>query len=120
MSPDGGGSPEGELAAALAENFGRLEAFKNQLSQATNTVQGSGWGVLAWDPLGQRLLVEQVYDHHENIGSGAIPLLVLDAWEHAYYLQYKNLRADYVTAFWNIVNWSDVASRFAGVRGFSI
>ena len=113
LSPDGGGSPEGELAAAIDESFGSFDGFKKHLTQATNTVQGSGWGVLAWDPVGGGLIVEQVYDHHANVGQGAVPLLVIDIWEHAFYLQYKNLKADYVTAVWNLVNWPDVAARFA-------
>ena len=73
-------------------------------------MQGSGWGALTWEPLGQRLIVEQVYDHQSNVGQGAPPLLVLDMWEHAYYLQYRNVKADWVKAFWEIVNWPDVAS----------
>jgi Fe-Mn family superoxide dismutase len=120
LSPDGGDKPDGDLGAALDEHFGSFDAFKAQLTQATATVQGSGWGVLAWEPLGQRLLVEQVYDHHGNVGQGSVPVLVFDAWEHAYYLQYKNVRADFVTALWNIVNWADVASRFAQAHGISI
>lgn len=113
LSPGGGDKPEGELADAIVENFGSFDGFKGQLTAATTTVQGSGWGVLAYDPMGARLFVEQVYDHQGNIGQSAAPLLVFDAWEHAFYLQYKNVKADYVTAFWNIVNWSDVAERFA-------
>jgi Fe-Mn family superoxide dismutase len=120
LSPDGGDKPDGDLGAALDEHFGSFDAFKAQLTQATATVQGSGWGVLAWEPLGQRLLVEQVYDHHGNVGQGSVPLLVFDAWEHAYYLQYKNVRADFVTALWKIVNWADVASRFAQAHALSI
>jgi Fe-Mn family superoxide dismutase len=120
LTPDAGERPTGDLSSAIDEHFGSFDGFKNQLTQATTTVQGSGWGVLVWEPLGQRLLVEQVYDHHGNVGNGSVPLLVLDAWEHAYYLQYKNVRADYVAALWNIVHWDDVAERFAGARGFSI
>ena len=75
-------------------------------------MQGSGWGALAWEPLGQRLFVEQIYDHQGNVGQSGQHLLVIDAWEHAYYLQYKNVRPDYVKAIWNIVNWDDVAARF--------
>jgi len=120
MSPDGGGQPEGELAAAITESFGSFDAFKAQLTAASTTIQGSGWGALAWEPLGQYLVVEQVYDHQGNIGNGALPLLVIDAWEHAFYLQYKNVKADWVTAFWNIVNWPDVAARFAAAKGVSI
>jgi Fe-Mn family superoxide dismutase len=120
LSPDGGDRPDGELAAAVDEHFGSFDAFQAQLTQATTTIQGSGWGALAWEPLGQRLLVEQVYDHHGNVGNGSIPLLVFDAWEHAFYLQYKNVKADFVAALWKIVNWPDVAERFARARGVSI
>ena len=89
-----------------------------QLTTATASVQGPGWGVLAWEPLGRRLIVQQVYDHHGNAGQASIPLLVFDAWEHAYYLQYRNVRPDYVARLWNIVNWPDVAARYqAAVSG---
>jgi Fe-Mn family superoxide dismutase len=108
--------PDGELEAAITEHFGSFEAFAGQLSTATKGVQGSGWGVLAWEPLSQRLIVEQVYDHHGNVGQGSTPILVFDAWEHAYYLQYKNVRPDYVDRLWNLVNWSDVTKRFDAAR----
>lgn len=116
LSPDGGGEPAGELIAAVKEGFGSLEHFKNQMTQAALNVQGSGWGALTWEPLGQRLIIEQIYDHQSNVGQGAPPLLVLDMWEHAYYLQYKNVKADWVDAFWKIVNWPDVAARFERAR----
>jgi superoxide dismutase, Fe-Mn family len=76
-------------------------------------VQGSGWGALSWEPLGERLFIEQIYDHQGNVGQGGVPLLVIDAWEHAYYLQYENRRPDYVKAIWNVLDWTDVARRFA-------
>ena len=120
LSPDGGGKPQGELAAAVEHFFGDFEAFKAQLAAATTTVQGSGWGALAWEPTGKRLIVGQIHDHQGNVGNGSEPLLVIDAWEHAYYLQYKNVRADYVDAVWEIVNWPDVAERFARVRQFTL
>jgi Fe-Mn family superoxide dismutase len=116
LSPDGGDKPEGDLGSTIDEHFGSFEAFRAQLTSATTTIQGSGWGVLAWEPLGQRLIIEQVYDHQGNTGQGAVPLLVFDAWEHAFYLQYKNVKADYVDALWNIVNWTDVAQRLATSR----
>jgi Fe-Mn family superoxide dismutase len=116
MSPDGGGKPEGELESAIDEFFGSFDGFKSQLTEATTTVQGSGWGALMWDPLGQRLYTAQIHDHQDNIGQGSTPLLVIDIWEHAFYLQYKNVKADYVEAFWNIVNWNDVAQRLKKVR----
>ncbi len=117
LSPDGGDRPVGELAAAIDEHFSSFDAFKKQLTQATSTVQGSGWGALSWEPLGERLFIEQIYDHQGNVGQGGVPLLVLDAWEHAYYLQYENRRPDYVNAIWNVIDWSDVASRFARAQG---
>jgi superoxide dismutase, Fe-Mn family len=116
LSPDGGEKPTGELAAAIDDNFGSFDQFKDHLSQATTTVQGSGWGSLAWDTFGEKLYIEQIYDHQGNVGQSGSPLLVLDAWEHAYYLQYLNVRADYVKAMWNIVNWDDVATRFEQAR----
>lgn len=112
MSPDGGGRPEGELASAIDEYFGSFDAFKGQLTAATTLVQGSGWGVLSYEPLSKRLIVEQVYDHHGNVAQGSTPLLAFDAWEHAYYLQYRNVRPDFVAAMWNVVNWQDVAARY--------
>ena len=120
MSPDGGGKPEGELAAAIDDSFGSFEGFRNQLNAAALNVQGSGWGALAWEPLGQRLIVEQIYDHQNNVSQGAPPLLVLDMWEHAFYLQYKNVKADWVDAFWNIVNWPDVGQRLEKARGVKV
>jgi Fe-Mn family superoxide dismutase len=120
MSPDGGGKPEGDLAAAIEDSLGTYDGFKEQLSQAATNVQGSGWGALAWEPMSQRLVVEQVYDHQGNIGNGTVPLLVLDMWEHAYYLDYKNVKADWVKAFWEIVAWGDVEMRFERVRGLRL
>lgn len=113
MSPNGGGRPEGELAAAIDESFGSFDGFHGQLTSATTLVQGSGWGVLSYEPLSKRLIVEQVYDHHGNVAQGSVPLLAFDAWEHAYYLQYRNVRPDFVAAMWNVVNWEDVAARYA-------
>ena len=116
LSPEGGDRPEGDVAAAIDDFFGSFDKFKAQLSQATTTVQGSGWGALSWEPLGERLFIEQIYDHQGNVGQGGVPLLVLDAWEHAYYLQYENRRGDYVAAIWNVINWADVAQRFDHAR----
>lgn len=113
LSSDGGGEPDGALAEAIGVHFGDFAAFKAQMTQAAVGVQGSGWSSLSWDPLGGRLVVEQIENHQHNTVQGATPLLVVDAWEHAYYLQYENRRADYAGAIWNIVNWPDVAKRFA-------
>ena len=110
-----GGEPTGELAAALAEYFGSIDAFKKHFSAAAIGIQGSGWAYLAWDALGNRMIIGQLYDQQGNLAMGNIPLLVLDMWEHAFYLDYQNVKADYVNAFWNIVNWEDVAKRFGSV-----
>ncbi len=122
LSGDGGDKPDGALASAIDADFGSFDGFKGQLTQATATTQGSGWGVLSYDSLGKRLTVQQVYDHQGNVGIGTTPLLVFDAWEHAFYLQYKNVKPDYVNALWNIVNWADVAARYDAVSkaGISI
>ena len=116
LSPEGGERPEGELAAALDEYFGSFEKFQAHFTATAMGVQGSGWAVLAWDALGQRANVVQLFDQQGNLPAGTVPLLVLDVWEHAYYLDYLNVRADYVSAFWNIANWADVAKRFDAAR----
>jgi Fe-Mn family superoxide dismutase len=116
MSPDGGGAPDGELAAAIDDAFGSVDDLKAQLSEATKSVQGSGWGALAWEPLAGRLIVEQVYDHQSNIGQGSDPILVIDAWEHAFYLQYLNDKAAWVDAFWEVADWQSAAARFDAVQ----
>ena len=77
----------------------------------------SGWAALVWEPVGKRLLITQIYDHQSNLAQAGVPLMVLDAWEHAYYLQYENRRPDYVTAIWNVIDWTDVTARFEDARG---
>ncbi|QIK61914.1 superoxide dismutase [Leucobacter viscericola] len=116
LSPEGGERPEGELAAAIDEYFGDFEKFQAHFTATAMGVQGSGWAVLAWDALGQRANVVQLFDQQGNLPAGTVPLLMLDVWEHAYYLDYLNVRADYVKAFWNIANWQDVAKRFEAAR----
>lgn len=116
MGPDGGGEPEGELAAAIAENFGSFAAFKKHFSAAATGLQGSGWAVLAWDSISSRLVIFQLFDQQGNVPVGVTPLLMLDMWEHAFYLDYLNVKADYVKAWWNVVNWENVSSRFANAE----
>jgi superoxide dismutase, Fe-Mn family len=120
LNGDGGGKPQGELAAAIDDTFGSFDDFRAQLSEATTTVQGSGWGALAWEPLAGRLIVEQVYDHEGNVGQGSAPLLVIDAWEHAYYLQYQNDKEAWVDAFWEVVDWEQAARRFDQARSVQL
>ena len=119
MSPNGGGRPEGELASALDEFFGSFDAFQAQFNENAKAIQGAGWSVLAWDQLGKRLNVLQLQDQQGNIPLNQTSILQLDMWEHAYYLQYKNVKADYVTSWWNVVNWADVAKRLAQARAAS-
>jgi superoxide dismutase, Fe-Mn family len=116
MSPDGGDKPDGELAAAIDEHFGSFDGFRKHFTANALGVQGSGWSVLAWEPLGQHLVLQQVYDHQANITPGMVPLLLLDMWEHAFYLQYRNVKPDYVKAWWNVVNWADAAERLEKAR----
>jgi superoxide dismutase, Fe-Mn family len=111
LNPDGGGQPEGELGSAIEEHFGGFDAFRSQFTNVVSTVQGSGWAALTWEPFGRRLVVEQIQDHHSNTIQAGVPILVMDAWEHAYYLQYENRRGDYATAMWNVIDWIDVSER---------
>ncbi|MFW0155944.1 superoxide dismutase [Rothia sp. P6271] len=113
LSPEGGDKPTGELAAAIDEFFGSFDGFRNHFTNVATTIQGSGWAILAWDTVGERLIIEQLYDQQGNISVGLIPLLQLDMWEHAFYLDYQNVKGEYVNAFWNIVNWADVQDRFS-------
>ena len=112
MSPDGGGAPEGEVAAAIDEFFGSFDGFQKQFNEAATGIQGSGWAVLSWDAIGEQLIIQQLFDQQSNTAQGTVPLFQLDMWEHAFYLQYKNVKADYVKAFWNVVNWEDVQKRY--------
>ena len=116
MSPDGGGQPEGEVAAAITEYFGGFEKFQAHFNANANAIQGSGWSIWAWDTIAQRPHIMQLFDQQGNIPVGQIPLLQLDMWEHAFYLQYENVKADYVKAWWNVVNWQDVSSRLERAR----
>ncbi|MEO7007417.1 MAG: superoxide dismutase [Terrimesophilobacter sp.] len=116
LSPDGGDKPTGELAAAIDDNFGSFDKFVAHFSAAAAGIQGSGWGALVWDSLGGKLLVQQYYDHQNNFVSGSVPLLLLDMWEHAFYLDYLNVKTEYIKAFWNIANWANVQQRFDAAR----
>jgi len=117
LAPANSDRPEGELAAAINEFFGSFEAFQAHFNASAMGIQGSGWSFLAWDVLGQRLIIEQLYDQQGNVVPSSVPLLMLDMWEHAFYLDYQNVKGDYVKAFWNIINWADVQARFEAARG---
>ena len=116
LSPDGGDKPTGDLASAIDDQFGSFDKFAAHFTAVAMGVQGSGWAVLAYDSIGQKLIIVQFFDQQGNLPAGIVPILMLDVWEHAYYLDYKNVRADYVKAFWNIVNWANVQQRFDVAR----
>jgi len=116
LSPDGGDRPVGDLATAIDEHFGSFDAFQKHFAAAAVGIQGSGWAVLAWDSVGQKLIVFQLYDHQGNLPLGVVPIVLLDMWEHAFYLDYVNVKGDYVKAWWNIVNWADAAERLSRAR----
>jgi len=110
LSPKGG-EPEGKLKEILEKEFGSIERFKQEFSEAAKSTEGSGWAVLAYDKKSQKPVIMQIEKHSNNHIPEMPLLLVLDVWEHAYYLDYKNARPKFVEAFWNIVNWKIVAER---------
>jgi len=116
LSPEGGDKPTGELAAAIDEFFGSFDQFRAHFTAAALGIQGSGWAVLAYEPIGGNLVIEQFYDQQNGVPVATIPLFQLDMWEHAFYLDYQNVKADYVKAIWDIVNWADVQARFEAAR----
>lgn len=115
LSSNGGGTPSSAIADEINKEFGEYETFKKQFSAAAVAVEGSGWAVLAWNPLFHKLVILQVEKHQNLTQWGVAPLLILDVWEHAYYLKYQNKRAAFVNAWWNIVNWKEVDNRFAKI-----
>jgi len=116
MSPHGGGVPQGELAQQIIRDFGSIESFRRHFSQAAEKVEGGGWAILVWSPRAQHLEILQA-EKHQNLSQwDVIPLLVLDVWEHAYYLSYRNDRARYIQAWWNVVNWPHVQDRYLQAR----
>jgi Fe-Mn family superoxide dismutase len=112
MKKDGGGEPQGSLASAINRDLGGFQMFQRQMSEVAATIMGSGWAALVWEPIGQRLLITQIYDHQSNLAQSGVPLMVLDAWEHAYYLQYQNRKEEFFKAVWKLWNWKDVGARF--------
>lgn len=112
MSPYGGGKPEGALLEAIERDFGSYEAFKEQFSKAAENVEGGGWAILVWSPRSHRLEILTA-EKHQNLSQwDVVPLLVLDVWEHAYYLKHQNQRAKYIEDWWNVVYWPEVSYRY--------
>ena len=117
LSPEGGDKPDGDLGAAIDDQYGSFDTFRAQFEATALGIQGSGWAIAAWDTLGQKLVMGQLYDHQSNLSPTLIPVVLLDMWEHAFYLDYLNVKGDYVKAFWSIVNWADAQERFAAATG---
>jgi superoxide dismutase, Fe-Mn family len=112
MSPQGGGRPKGALSAEINRTFGSFDQFKRHYSEAAKNVEAVGWAILVWAPRSHRLEILQA-EKHQNLSQwDVIPLLVLDVWEHSYYLQYENNRGKYVDNWWNVVNWNEVEKRY--------
>ncbi|WP_246055232.1 superoxide dismutase [Pseudalkalibacillus caeni] len=112
MSPEGGGEPKGDLMQEIERSFGSFKMFKDHFSEAAKKVEAVGWSILVWSPRSHRLEILQA-EKHQNLSQwDVIPLLPLDVWEHAYYLQYENNRGKYVDNWWNIVNWKEVEKRY--------
>jgi len=116
MAPGGTGVPDA-FARAVRRDFGSLDAMTAQFAAATKGVEASGWGVLAYEPLGAKLVILQAEKHQNLAVWGVVPLLVCDVWEHAYYLQYQNRRGDWVDAFLKLANWEFAANRYAAATG---
>ncbi len=112
----GGGDPAGLLAGQIAKDFGSIEAFKTQFSAASISVEANGWCALHYRPADDRLLVLQIENHQNLTPWDVIPLMVIDVWEHAYYLKYQNRRGDYVEAWWDVVNWPRVSANLEAAR----
>jgi Fe-Mn family superoxide dismutase len=112
MKPNGGGEPGGSLADAINSSFGSFSEFKEKFSSTTVLIQGSGWGWLVYNPVNKKVEYKSMPNQTSPRTEGLIPLLGCDVWEHAYYLKYQNRRADYVEAFWSVVNWQEVEKRY--------
>ncbi|QIZ09913.1 superoxide dismutase [Priestia megaterium] len=114
LSPNGGGAPTGELADAISSKFGSFESFKEEFAKAATTRFGSGWAWLSVS--GGELEVSSTPNQDSPIMEGKTPILGLDVWEHAYYLKYQNKRPDYISSFWNVVNWDEVSKRYSQAK----
>ncbi len=120
LMPKGGDMPTGDFLAAIERDFKGFNRFRRQLTEVASSIMGSGWAALVWEPIGKRLLITQIYDHQSNLAQAGVPLMVIDAWEHAYYLQYQNRKMDFFEAVWNVWNWEDIAVRYASALELDI
>ena len=113
LVPKGDGAPHGDFAAAIDNDFAGFQRFRKQLTEVASSIMGSGWAALVWEPIGKRLLITQIYDHQSNLAQAGVPLMVVDAWEHAYYLQYENRKTEFFEAVWHLWSWEDISARYA-------
>ncbi|MHB8877553.1 MAG: superoxide dismutase [Myxococcaceae bacterium] len=116
LAPDGGDRPAGELAAAIDFDFGSFERFRQMLVQTAMAIRGSGWAALAWDPLGKRLQTVQIKDHQLGLVQGTALLMLVDAWEHAYFAQYRADKRKYFESLFKLWDWDDITERFERAR----
>jgi superoxide dismutase, Fe-Mn family len=112
LTPSGGGQPTGALRSQVDKDFGSMRGFKGQMNAVAGSIMGAGWAALVWEPDAQRLLITQIHDHQSNTVQDGMLLLVMDAWEHAYYLQYENRKGEFFEALWNLWHWADIGARF--------
>jgi Fe-Mn family superoxide dismutase len=116
MKANGGGTPGGAISDAIDKSFGNFSDFKEQFSKNTGAIQGSGWGWLVYNPKSKKVEYKAMPNQTSPRTENLVPLLGLDVWEHAYYLKYQNKRPDYITAWWNVINWDEVESRFSAAK----
>ena len=116
MKPNGGGEPGGSVADAINSSFGGFATFKEKFTKDTGAIQGSGWGWLVYNPQNKKVEFTTMPNQTSPRTKGLVPLLGLDVWEHAYYLKYQNRRPDYITAWWNVVNWDEVDQRLSKAK----
>jgi Fe-Mn family superoxide dismutase len=120
LKPRAGDRPAGELAELITRDFGSFEGFQAQLTEVASTIMGSGWAALIYEPIAKRLVICQIYDHQSNLSQSGVALMVIDAWEHAYYLQYKNAKTEFFKAVWKLWNWEDVGQRLRAARALNL
>lgn len=116
MGPSKGSKPDAGLAAQINHDFGSFDAFQKQFNAAAAAIEGNGWAILAWSPDYSKLYIAAIENHQKQTIMGLQPLLVLDVWEHAYYLKFQNKRPDWIANWWSVVNWQDISKRFAEAR----
>ena len=114
--PPEGGAPSGDLKQGIERDFGSMQGFDDTFSAAAKSVEGSGWGILAWSVPAKKLVVLQARNHQLGTQWANVPLLAIDVWEHAYYKKYSNMRGDYIKAFMNVINWKGLSERYAVMR----